>query len=373
MRVILCGGGTAGHVTPAIAIAEGILAKIPDAKILFVGREGGEENQAVKNKGFELRTVKICGFERKISLKNFKNLKTAVSALRKAKSIIKEFSPDAVIGTGGYVCWPVIKAAQGMKIPTLIHESNACPGLSARLLAKRCDRVLLNLQGSQKEFKKQSNIRIVGNPVRDEFLTQNKKAARKKLRLSDRDFFILSLGGSGGSKKINDSIIEFMQSHSTKNPNIAHIHVCGRKYFGEIKKAYHSLTSGVSGCVIKPYSDDMANLMAAADLIISRAGAMTLAEISAVGVAAILIPSPNVTGNHQYKNAKLICEQNGAVMIEESELCERKLSDTVKKIENDMRYRKTLASEIKKFFVPDAKEKITNEIISLTESNLRNR
>ena len=365
MKIILCGGGTAGHITPAIAIAEGILTKNPDAEILFVGREGGEENEAIMKKGFNLLTIKISGFERKLSVKNLKNLKTVVSALRRAKEIIKNFSPDAVVGTGGYVCWPILKTAQWMKIPTVIHESNASPGLSARLLSKKCKRVLLNLQGSEKEFKERSNIRIVGNPVREEFLTQSRKDARKKLRLSEKSFFILSLGGSGGSKKINDSIVELMQSHSTKNSGITHIHLCGRKYFNDIKKAFPQLTAGINGCTIKPYSDDMATLMAAADLIISRAGAMTLAEISAVGVASILIPSPNVTGNHQYKNAKLICEKNAAVMIEENELCERKLSDMVKRIENDAAYRKMLGSEIKKFFVSDAKEKITNEIIDL--------
>lgn len=365
MRLIFCGGGTAGHVTPAIAIAEQILEKRPDAEILFVGRDGGDENQAIKKRGFNIKTVKICGFERKLSLNNLKNLRIALSALKKSKKIVKEFSPNVVIGTGGYVCWPVLKAAERLGIPTVIHESNAAPGLATKLLAKKCDRVLLNLRGSEKEFKRQDNIRIVGNPVRQEFLKQDRTSARKKLGLTDKDLFIFSFGGSGGSQKMNEAVIEFMESHSTKNKNIRHTHVCGKKYFEEIKKKYPNLVYGKNGCIIKPYIDEMALVTKAADVIISRAGAMTIAEISAAGAAAILIPSPNVTNNHQYKNAKLLYDKGAAIMIEESELNERTLSDAVKKLETDMRLRKKISEAIKDFCVLDSGEIIANEVLSL--------
>lgn len=365
MNLIFCGGGTAGHVTPAIAIAEEILQKVPDAKILFVGREGGEENQIVKKRGFELKTIKIFGFERKLSLKNLRNVKTALSALRKARAIIKEFSPNAVIGTGGYVCWPMLKAAQSMGIPTVIHESNAAPGLTTKILAKKCDRVLLNLHGSEKEFKKQDNVRIVGNPVRKEFLTQDKIRARKKLGLSEKEFFIFSFGGSGGAKKLNDSVIELMESHSLKNKNIRHVHACGRKYYSEIKKIFPERIREKQGCVIKPYIDDMATMIKAADVVISRAGAMAITEISASGAAAILVPSPNVTNNHQYKNAKLMCDAGAAMMIEEKDLSERSLSDALKKLENDVQLCNKMRAKIKKFYICDSGEKIADEILGL--------
>ena len=365
MKIILCGGGTAGHVTPAIAIAESLLETRPDTQILFVGREGGEENLSVTKNGFELKTLKICGFERKISVKNIKNIYVAMSALRKARKLVTEYSPDVVIGTGGYVCWPILKGAQRLKIPTVIHESNASPGLTTKLLSSKCDRVLLNLPGSEKEFKRQDNIRIVGNPVRNDFLTKSRTASRKKLGLRERDIFIFSFGGSGGSERINSSVVALMQSHCTKNPNIRHIHACGRKYFSEIKSSAPKLVSGSNGCIIKPYIDDMATMIAASDIVICRAGAMTIAEISAVGASAILIPSPNVTNNHQYKNAKLICDQNAALMIEESDLNERTLCDAVKKLENDLHLRKNFSENIKGFFVKDSKEKICSEITSL--------
>lgn len=369
MRLIFCGGGTAGHITPAIAIAEKILQKFPKAEILFVGREGGDENQTVKKRGFEIKTLKISGFERRLCFKNLRSFQIAIAALKKAKKIIQEFSPDAVIGTGGYVCWPILKSAQRLKIPTLIHESNAAPGLTAKLLSKKCDRVLLNLEGSELEFKRRDNIRIVGNPVRKEFLTIERATARKKLGLSDKDFFIFSFGGSGGSRKLNDSVIELMESHSTKNKNVRHTHACGRKYFNGIQKSSPHLTCGKAGCIIKPYVDEMALMMKAADVVIARAGAMTLAEIAASSAPAILVPSPNVTNNHQYKNAKHLHERGAALMIEESELSERTLCDAVKRLENNIQLRNKIAESVNGFFIPDSVEKITKEILNLICEN----
>lgn len=365
MRIIFCGGGTAGHITPAIAIAEGILEFDSKAEILFVGREDGQENRAIEKNGFALQTVKICGFERKVNLKNVKNLFTALKSLKSAKKLIKVFSPNVVVGTGGYVTWPVIRAAQALGIPTIIHESNACPGLVTKLLAPKCERVLLNLQGSEKEFKNQKNISIVGNPVRKDFVNISRAAARKKLGIKDNEILISSFGGSGGSKKINDTVISIMTNHSSKNKNVKHIHSCGTKYYEEIKKTYSQLTSGHSGCIIKSYIDDMPTVILASDIVISRCGAMTLAELSAAGVAAILIPSPNVTNNHQYKNAKLICESGAAVMIEEEGLNERTLLDQIRLLETDIQARKTMGKKIKEFYVSNSKEMILKEMINL--------
>lgn len=367
MRIIFCGGGTAGHVSPAIAIAEYLLTQDKNADILFVGREGGEENRIIEKSGFNLQTVNIRGFIRKFTVENFKNLYIALKALNTAKNIIKNYSPDIVVGTGGYVCWPVIRAAQKLGIPTVIHESNACPGLVTKLLSPRCDRVLLNLNGSEKEFKNKDNIRIVGNPVRDEFLTLNKKEARKNLGINSNDFLISSFGGSGGSQKINESIIAFMKSHSTKSKNIHHIHSSGNKYYSEMKQKHPELTKGTNGCIIKPYIDNMPTVMAASDVIISRCGAMTIAEMSAVGACTILIPSPNVTNNHQYKNAKLIEEMGGCILLEEANLCERTLLDTVRRLESDKDLRNSLSNGIRKFYFPDSKKIIYEEIKRLAE------
>ena len=365
MRILICGGGTAGHVTPGVAIAEHVRSSHPTASILFVGREGGAENSLITKSGFQMKTVKIKGFERRINFKNFKALLLSAASLKKAKEIIKEFSPDVVVGTGGYVTWPIIKAAQGLKIPTVIHESNACPGLVTKLLAKRCTRVLLNLSGSEKEFKKRENIRIVGNPVREDFIAANRDTSRKRLGISKKELLIASFGGSGGAERLNETVIEVMKNHSSKNKSIKHIHSCGRRYFPEIKEKHPELISGKEGCIIKPYIEDMATLISAADVVISRCGAMTIGEICAIGTAAILIPSPNVTNNHQYKNARLICDSNAAIMIEEKHLTPSSLTSVLNELEAMPKKRKEMADKIREFYVKNSSETIVREILSL--------
>ena len=365
MKVMFCGGGTAGHLTPAVAIAESLLNQNKDTDILFVCREGGEENQTVTKKGYKIETINIHGIERKINFNNVKNFFTALKALEKAKGIIKQYSPNVVIGTGGYVCWPVLRAAQKMNIPTVIHESNACPGLVTKLLSSKCDKVLLNLKGSEKEFKRQDNIKIVGNPVRDEFLNLDKLSARKKLGISQNEFLISSFGGSGGSERINEAVISLMKTHSSKTKNIRHIHSCGNKYYDKIKNQHPEFITGKNGCIIKPYIYDTPSVIVASDIIISRCGAMTIAEISASGCASILIPSPNVTNNHQYKNAKLISDAKAGIMIEESELNDRILLDTVRRLESNATLRESLCKKIKQLYIKESKSLIVNEIMTL--------
>lgn len=367
MRIIFSGGGTAGHVTPAIAIAEELREDYNKNEILFIGRFSGEENKMITDSGFVLKTINICGIERKITFNNVKNVTTAIKSLGEAKKIIQGFSPDVVMGTGGYVCWPVIKSAQKLKIPTVIHESNAIPGLAVKLLAPKCECIMLNLKGSENQFKKAKKIITVGNPVRKKFSSITRENARKKLGIKDSEFLISSFGGSGGSKVINEAVISLMKSHSSKTKNIKHIHSSGRKYYNEIKTMYPDLTNGKYGCNIKPYIDDMSTVMAASDIIISRCGAMTISEIASVGVASILIPSPNVTNNHQLKNAKLIAESNAALMIEEKDLTEKSLLELVRKLEYDEALRMNLAKRIKEQYVPDSKLVITTELKKIAQ------
>ena len=363
MRIIFCGGGTAGHVTPAIAIAELMKQQGKADEILFIGREGGQENKAIEKCGFNLRTVKIEGFERKISFGAIRKISVAVKALREARKIIEDFSPDIVVGTGGYVSWPVLKSAQKLNIPTAIHESNASPGLVSRILSKKCDVVLLNLQGSEKEFNRTDNIKTVGNPVRRDFFTTSRESARRKLGIGKGEFLLSSFGGSGGSERINDTVAEFMLSYSAKQKNVRHIHSCGKKYYKSLKEKYPALfNQRIGKCTVMPYVEDMPTVLAASDLVISRCGAMTLSEICAVGVAAILIPSPNVTNNHQYKNAKLICESGAAIMLAEAELSADSLAEAVKKIESNAMLRVSMAKRIKSYCVRNSTELIVKEI-----------
>ncbi len=367
MRAIICGGGTAGHVTPAIAIGEEIMKCEPESDILFIGREGGGENLAITQRGFRLECLKIEGLSRKISINGIKKLFTAAKALIKAGSMIKEFSPDVVVGTGGYVCWPVLRAAQLRGIPTVIHESNATPGLTTRMLASRCKRVLLNFPFGKGDYKRLDNLCVVGNPLPDALTSTTRAHARRRLGLSDGELFILSFGGSGGSKAINDSVISLMKSYSSRTPRIRHTHATGRKYYEETDEAYKGKRDRRGRCTILPYIDDMHLYMRAADILICRCGSMTLSEAACVGAAPILIPSPNVTDNHQYKNARRLVDCGAAIMIEESELNERTLLDAVRYLECNPQARKKMQEKILSFYKADSREKIVNEIRKVIE------
>lgn len=365
MRAILCGGGTAGHVTPAVAICEMLKEKFESCEILFIGRDGGDENDIVKKHGIKIKTLKIKGLHRGISAKNIKVIFNAVDAYRDSKSIIKDFEPDVVIGTGGYVCWPVIRAAKSKRIPSIIHESNAFPGLTSRILAPGCDRVLVNFPGTEMHFKRKDNISVVGNPMLDTLIKESRDGARKKLGLSQKDFVILSFGGSGGAEVINDSIVKLMKNYSTRVGRIKHIHASGKKYYGKLKETVPELTKGTNGCIIYPYIENMPLYMKSADIVISRCGAMTLSEIAASDAVPILIPSPNVTDNHQYKNGRFLTDKGAAMMIEEGELCERSLLDAVRYLENNPTVRNRMRQKLDEFKKDNCRELIYREIVKI--------
>lgn len=365
MKVLLCGGGTAGHVSPAIAIADALKKKDSNTEFLFVGREGGEENGATLKNNYPLKTIRIYGIERKLNIENLKRVHTAIKSLSVAKRILSEFSPDIVIGTGGYVCWPIIRTANRMGIPTLIHESNATAGLVTRLLSKKCDRVLLGFESAKKDLKRVNNAVVVGNPVREGFYTLDKRRARKKLGISDSSLVISSFGGSGGSRELNRAIISLMKSYSSKEKNVYHIHSCGKKYYADVSNSVPELVKGRRGCIIKPYIEDMEAVLFASDIVITRCGAITLSELCAVGVTPIMIPSPNVSGNHQYKNAKQLKNLGIGILIEEKNLSERTLLDAVRFLcENPEKCRK-MKEKFKKLHVADSAERIVSEVYSL--------
>ncbi len=360
MNVILTGGGTAGHVSPAIAVAEEIMIREPGAKILFIGREGGGENEAVRKAGIPLATLKIQGIRRKITLDNAKSVYYALRAFREARKIIQDFEPDVILGTGGYVCWPVIRAGQRLNIPTAIHESNATPGLTTRLLSKKCDKDLVNHSDTKQYLKKGCASVEVGNPLRRGFKKENRSEARKELALGQDDVFILSFGGSIGAQRLNEAVIGVMEEYSARESNVKHIHAVGKRYFESVKDS--KFIKGACGCKIVDYIDNMPTLLSAADIVIARAGAMTISEIASVGVAAILIPSPNVSDNHQFKNAKKLSDEDAAVLIEEKNLTAESLKSAVKSLKNDKNARKNKAKNISHFSTPNSAKLIVNEL-----------
>ncbi len=365
MRAIIAGGGTAGHVTPGISIAETILSREKDSNILFISRESGDENGIIKRRGFELKTLKISGFSRKLTPKNISNAFHAVTALASASRIMREFEPDVVIGTGGYVCWPVLKAAQMAKIPTVLHESNVVPGLTTRMLAPKCTRVLLNFPGSEKELKRKDNVAVVGNPLLSGLIHESRDGARRRLGISNGDFFILSFGGSGGAEVLNKHAVALMQNYCLRVGRIKHVHATGKKYYSAIKSAYPSLATGKGGCIIYPFIDDMATYMRAADIVICRCGAMTLSEVAAARTVPILIPSPNVTDDHQYKNGKLFVDRGAALMIDEDELNDRTLIDAVRYLENNPHLRLKMQSKLKEFSTENSRELIYGHLCEI--------
>ena len=365
MKIIFAGGGTMGHITPSLAIAQSIKAKNKSAEILFINRSSESENKRIQNAGFDVREIEISGFARKLNIKNLKNLYITMKAISQAKKIIKDFSPDVVFATGGYVSFPVLYSAQRLSIPTVIHESNATPGLVTKLLYKKCDKVLLNYPGSDKFFGNNKNVLVVGTPVKEAFIKTERETARKKLGIKKDEILIASFGGSGGSSKMNDTIIEILKNHSSTTNGIKHIHACGKKYYFEIAKQYPELVKKGKSTKIVDYIENMPEVISASDIVITRCGAVTLSEISASGAVAILIPSPNVTDNHQYKNAKFFSDANAGLLIEEENLSERTLLDAIRCLETNSIKRKEISENAKSLYNFNSKDLIINELQKL--------
>ncbi len=365
MKVLLAGGGTAGHINPALAIAGYIKKKRPDAEILFIGNRGGMEQRLVTQAGFDIRSITISGFKRSFSPKNMiENAKTVArtfTSSHEAKKIISEFKPDICIGTGGYVSGPVVRTAAKMGIPCLIHEQNAYPGVTNKMLAKSVKKVMLAVPEAKKYFEK-SDFVVTGNPVRGDILTADKTQSRKELNVDERPL-ILSFGGSLGARRINEALADLV-ARSGKDGRYQHIHAYGKygDWFPDLVKEKGVDIAKCSNLDIRAYIDNMPTCMAAADLVICRAGAITLSEIQAMGKPAILIPSPNVAENHQYHNAMALVNAGAAEIIEESQLDGEMLIKTVDKMLLSPQKMKEISENSQKMAITDANERIYSVI-----------
>ncbi len=373
MRVIMTGGGTGGHVNPAIAIANTIKRNEPDSEILFVGTERGIENKLAAAEGYPISHVEIRGFHRSLSLSNIKAAYLAFASPIRAKKIVKEFKPDIVIGTGGYVCWPVLVAASKMGIPTAVHESNAYPGVAVRKLQGYVDRIWLNFEESAKHLSAKEKIVHVGNPLRTSFGSISPEKARKELGIEGKyDCYILSYGGSMGAEKVNDACLELMKELSANNNKILHQHATGSIEWEAAKAKFRELRlEGKENLILSEYIYDMPMRMAAADIVISRAGAMTVSELAMMKKTSIMIPSPNVTNNHQYKNAKVIADMGGTVLLEEKELYGGRLFRETSKLISDRTLREKMGEAISHFADLDANKIIYDEIKKLVKREVK--
>ncbi len=368
MRVIMTCGGTGGHINPAIAIANTIKENIPDAEILFVGTEKGQESKLVPREGYEIKFVKSEGIRRSLSLANIKALIMSQISPFLAKKIIREFKPDVVIGTGGYACWPILKAASMMKIPSIVHESNAIPGMAVKMLQNSVDKILVNFERTSDFLKKKYKVLKVGNPLRTSFDNMDKNAARAQMGIKENELFVLSYGGSGGAEYLNEVAVELMSKYLEKSPRVKFLHAAGARNYAESLERFKNLGADkIPNAELVEYIYDMHTKMAAADLIICRAGAMTVSELSMMGKAAIIIPSPNVVDNHQYKNAKVLADANAAVLLEEKDVTAESLWAKIGELLADESARRELESNIKQFANPDANQLIFDEIMRLIE------
>mgnify|MGYP000849567771 FL=1 len=365
MRVLFCGGGTGGHVNPAITIAETIKSKMPDTEIAFIGTEHGIESSLVPKAGYPISYVKVKGFKRSLSLSNISAAFRAVTSVWESRRIIKKFAPDLVIGTGGYVSWPTVKAASKLKIPCLIHEQNAYPGVTTKMLSKYADKICISFEESRKLFDEnvQDKILLTGNPINA--FHYDYSEVRKELGIKEKEPYILSYGGSMGADKVNEYVFDMMVNYSVPS-GIRHSHAVGRvgweKYSALKKKKGLDNKKNIE---ISEYIYDMPKRQTAADIIIARAGAITLAELAYREKAVIFIPSPNVTEDHQYKNAKVLADAGAAIVFKEKDLNGEILASTVKRFIENPDEKKKMQNAIARFALPDAADKIAGIAIKM--------
>ncbi len=320
-------------------------------------REGGQENEAVQRRGFKVFEFPALGLKRNVR-DLFKFCIVTISSTVKCLRKIKEYRPDRIFGTGGYVSFAPAFSGLLLKIPTFIHESNMTPGIVTKVLARLGCRILLNVEETKKHLPKYAKTTTVGNPLLSDF-NISRNIARQRLGISENDIMIISFGGSGGAETMNNIIIQVMKNHSRKKRRIRHIHATGKKYFDEVSAHTPDLTSGINGCKLVPYIEDMPIKLRAADIVISRCGAMTLSEIAVCKVASILIPSPNVTDNHQYKNGAFLEKQSAAILIQEKDLSVEKLTLELTKLEESKHLRNKLGEQIFRTIKTDASECIS--------------
>ena len=377
MKFLFATGGTAGHINPALASAGYIRENNPDAEILFIGTADHMEARLVPAAGFDFKTIEINGFRRSLNPQaiayNVKTVFKLMKSEKESRRIIKEFNPDVVIGFGGYVSGPVLDQAVKLGVPSCIHEQNAYPGITNKQLAKKVDRVMLTVEDAKKHLEYKNEPVLTGLPVRGEILRKNKEEARKELGIPDGKMLVLSFGGSLGAAPLNEAMFDIIVKNSD-SADIYHIHSVGtngKDYLEKFKaQGFEEIKENVlrkGNCEVRLYIDNMDTCMAAADLVIGRAGASSLSEIEALGKASILIPSPYVAENHQFHNAMALVNRNAARIIEEKDLTSEKLGAMIDELLSDKETLFEIEKNAKNMAILDSREKIAEIIMSLTK------
>lgn len=369
-RVIFTCGGTAGHVNPAIALAQLMHEKNPETKFLFVGAERGLEKDLIPKAGYDFRTVHISSFHRSLKPREIRHNLISVGNLmrapREARAILRQFLPDVVIGTGGYASFPMVKAAAQAGIPTAVHESNMVPGLTTKMLEGSADRIMVGFEECRQHYRRPGKIVVTGTPVRGDFFDLTRAQAREKLGLTDDRPLVVSFWGSLGASHMNAHMEDFFRLEAADGMPFHHIHGVG-------KSGYPAMTARlradgldhVPGLDVREYIYDMAPVMRAADLVICRAGASTISEITALATPAILVPSPYVTNNHQEKNARILERHGGAVVLLESEASGEALYRTARDILRDPQRQADMSRGMAELGIRDATKRLYDTVMSI--------
>lgn len=369
MKAVLTGGGTAGHINPALSIASILREHDPNCVIEYIGTKDRLESKLVPKAGYPIHFIEVYGLKRSLSLQNLKTAWKTVTSVRASKKLLREIAPDLVVGTGGYVCYPVCKAAASLGIPVALHEANAEPGFAVKMLKNAAKVVFVNFEDAAK-FLEKGKCKTVfsGMPVAHAFHTLDQAKARADLGIGTK-YRILSFGGSQGATHLSREILIFVRDYMAAHPEISLIHAVGSRDYPEITaKAAEMGLDRLPNVTLSEYIYDMPVQMAAADLVICRSGASTLSELATLGRASVLIPSPNVTNNQQYKNAKVFADKGAAVLIEDADLSGERLVSAVEEILSDPAKLRSMGRASATLAVRDTEEIIWNQLKSLADA-----
>ncbi|WP_102271545.1 undecaprenyldiphospho-muramoylpentapeptide beta-N-acetylglucosaminyltransferase [Cytobacillus massiliigabonensis] len=354
MKIVVSGGGTGGHIYPALALIREIQKEEKNVEFLYIGTEKGLESTIVPRENIPFQSIHITGFKRKLSFENIKTVLRFIKGVHESKRMLKKFKADVVIGTGGYVCGPVVYAAAKLGIPTIIHEQNSVPGLTNKFLSKYVDRVAVCFDEAKQYFPKEKVV-LTGNPRASEVLGQDGIRGRLSVGLKTNVPLVLIVGGSRGAKPINEAVLKSLTELGEKPYQI--LYVTGEVHYEEVKKEV-DLIGNPKNVMIKPFVHNMPEVLAGTDLTVARSGATTLAELTSLGIPSILIPSPYVTNNHQEKNARALSDHGAAVLLLEQELTSKKLIEGMDQILMDDKKLQEMKSSAKNLGIPDAAKRL---------------
>lgn len=361
MKIAISGGGTGGHIYPALSFIREVKKLHPDCEVLYIGTKEGLESKIVPRENIPFQTIHITGFKRKLSFENIKTVARFIKGVRDSKKILKQFNPDLVIGTGGYVCGPVVFAAYKLKIPTIIHEQNSIPGLTNKFLSKYVDKVAISFPESATFFPKEKVV-LTGNPRGSEVLGKNGILGKESVGLDKEKHSVLIFGGSRGARPINEAVLEMLPS--IKNRDYQILYITGEVHYEQVMKEVEKLGT-IPNVKIFPFLHNMPDVLSGMDLVVARAGATTIAELTSLGVPSILIPSPYVTNNHQEKNARALVEKNAAKMLLEKHLSGATLLKEIDSIINHSEKLQEMKEASRKLGIQDAGERLYKLSVSL--------